>query len=127
MKDIFHKVDLDETGFVCADCEMALPDDPCYAALSNGLPTVIEVGGTILPVIEFDPFTMVQCKAAAAKAARELAAELLKEGVDIGIAPKDEPTEYFPPKIEIEKKAARGSFNNFLALREAFKPEGMDQ
>lgn len=139
--DVKHNPELRENGGFCSDCGIELPLDVVVVACGD---EVIELGGAgvhWIPGFAHDGKAKACLKVKAAGTAVLVCVNCDGEGCDQcdhGIVASDgsnlqveqakptggETIETAPSKTDFEKATARMSFQNFLAMREAVKPDG---
>lgn len=124
MKDVRHKpvFDESESKFVCEQCGITIPPEPCLAAPES---EVISIGGTdeFIPSLGNEAQEAVKCSSAVARAQEGQAAHV-KEAVLRGVEVQagDELVN-LPSISEVEKQSTRQSLSAFLAMREMTRPE----
>jgi hypothetical protein len=139
MKDILHKVNIENNNFVCLDCGVEIPAD--IAILGDD---VIELGGAgthWLPGLAYEGkakpclkatrgLSIVVCIICEGDGCEECGFNgvISSDGSKVS-AQQSEPTngeiiESAPPKTEHEKMVARMGLQNFVNMREVTKPDG---
>lgn len=125
MKDVSHRVSFgsDDGRIYCADCKITLPEEMRNLIFGGDLGTVVvQIGMAFVPGNLRDP-GHIPCTNPGAKAAVEAITKLQEGEIVLGEPPQEKNTVKFPKKSEFEKRATRGQFNSFIAMKEATRPE----